>query len=88
MDINVMRLDYYDSSTNLQGVGAGDELQLDLATLHSRFIENTREVTPIEWTVSMSRDFQLDSAVPRNTGKCSISTSETALRKMYPVTYG
>ena len=87
LDLNVMRLDYYNSSANAQGVGGADQLQMDLATLQSRYIENTQETMPAKWTISLARDFPLEFATLRSTGKCSVYTKEDTLRQMYPGTY-
>ncbi|OCK73953.1 carbohydrate-binding module family 12 protein [Lepidopterella palustris CBS 459.81] len=87
-DIGVMRLDYYHSAANSQGVGGADQLQLDLTTLTARYVENTQEALPVKWTVSLARDFPLEFSLLRNTGKCSIFTKEEVFQKLYPGTYG
>jgi hypothetical protein len=84
--LSVMGLDYF--PVVLQGMTGVDVLKADLAELEASRLAAMRERVPVKHTFSVARDFMLEFGRLKRTGRCVIHTTEQALRRAYPGTYG
>jgi hypothetical protein len=84
--MSIIGFDYFPEQ--YQGAGGADQLQLDLADLEAQRLNGLREMAPIKYTYSLSRDFPLQFAQLLKTGTCLFSTSDLALQAAFPGTYG
>lgn len=84
--IHTIRFDYFRGAT--RGVTASDRLLGDLAELEAARLHGVRLRTPVKHTVSLARDFPVAFGLLKRTGRCSLHTSEAALRQAYPGTFG
>ncbi|KAL5371407.1 hypothetical protein DPSP01_014279 [Paraphaeosphaeria sporulosa] len=81
-----VRFNYYNARR--RGAGSAEQLQLDLASLEGKHLEAQVEMLPIKYTISLARDFPVQFAKLRTTGKCTFQTLDEPLRTAYPGTYG
>lgn len=84
--MDIVRFDYYPAKS--QNVTGADLLQLDLAELEATRLAGVRETVPVRHTFSLARDFPLEFARLKQTGRCSFQTREARFREAYPGTYG
>ena len=84
--LHIIRFDYFPAQ--LQRISGADLLQLDLAELGAAQFSGLKETISIKHTFSLLRDFPLQFAELRRTGRCCFHTEELPLRRAYPGTYG
>ncbi|MFM0093400.1 hypothetical protein PQR46_41800 [Paraburkholderia sediminicola] len=84
--MTIIGFDYFPEQ--YQGAGGADQLQLDLADLEAQHLNGLREMVPLKYTYSLSRDFPLQFAQLQKTGACLFQTSDAALQIAFPGTYG
>ncbi|MEU5884069.1 hypothetical protein [Spirillospora sp. NPDC047279] len=84
--VDLIRMDYFPLEHG--GAGGADQLGLDLASLHTRYLEGIRELVPVKYTVSLARDLPLQFAQLLTTGRCQFQTQEATVQSAYPGTYG
>jgi hypothetical protein len=84
--IHIIRLDYVSSA--LRGLTGADRLILDLAELEATRLQGVRLTAPVKQTLSLARDFPIAYGALKRAGRCTFHTSEAALRRAFPGTYG
>jgi hypothetical protein len=84
--MNFIRFDYF--PTRLQGVTGADLLQLDLAELDASRLASVRQKLPVKHTFSLVRDFPVQFAQLKKTGRCTFRTEEQFFQQAYPGIYG
>ena len=85
-DVRLIRFDYYQSK--LSGLLGADALQTDLAALEKEYLAGFQHTVPIDWTVSLARDYPLSFAQLKTHGRCTFMTVMADLDGAYPGTYG
>ncbi len=85
-ELRIVRLDYFPQS--LQGITGADLLQLDLAELEARYLDQRRQSLIIQQHYSLAMDFPLALAQLKKTGQCSFRTEQQPLQHAYPGAYG
>lgn len=84
--LNLIRFDYYPEK--LQGVTGADLLQADLAELEARRVEGRKRLTPVKRTISLAREYPLQFARLKQTGRCAFKTEERPFTIAHPGTTG
>lgn len=84
--LRIVRMDYL--ARPLQGVTGGQLLQGDLAELEAARIAGERALVPFTCAISLVEDFPLAFGALKASGRATFSTSETALRRFFPGTFG
>jgi hypothetical protein len=82
--LNIVRMDYFPAQ--LQGVTGADLMRADLAELDATRIEGMKRTVPVRRTISLAREFPLQYALLRSTGRCSFRTEEAFFKRAYPGT--
>lgn len=82
--LNIVRMDYFPAP--LQGVTGADLMQADLAELDAARVEGTKRTVPVRRTLSLAREFPLQYALLRATGRCAFRTEESFFKLAYPGT--
>jgi hypothetical protein len=82
--LDIVRMDYFPAP--LQGVTGADLMQADLAELDAARIEGMKRTVPVRRTVSLAREFPLQYALLRTTGRCAFRTEEAFFKRPYPGT--
>jgi hypothetical protein len=84
--VDIIGMNYFPIAS--QGIGGADRLLYDLSNLEAARLDGERDTLPIKHTFSLIRDFPLQYASLRSTGRCSIFTSELPLQKAFPGSWG
>lgn len=84
--LRVVRMDYLVRS--LQNVTGGELLQGDLAELEAARISGQRVLAPFTYSLSLAEEFPLAFGALKTRGSCTFSTTEAALQKFFPGTFG
>lgn len=82
--LNIVRMDYFPAE--LQGVTGADLMNADLAELEATRIEGMKRTVPVRRSISLAREFPLQYALLRTTGRCAFRTEEAFFKRAYPGT--
>lgn len=82
--LNIVRMDYFPAP--MQGIGGADLMQADLAELDATRIEGMKRTVPVRRSISLVREFPMQYALLRTTGRCAFRTEESYFQRAYPGT--